>query len=345
MDRDFMEQLWSQRHYGTPLAVIFMVLPTIAVGLRLYAKITARQPIELSDYFSIAAWANTAGFFISLLVAVYLPASFLDNPDGIDVPVSKITFSLNLLWAGACYCCKLSILCLYYRLLSTPSSTFRLVVQGMFILTACIGIASCLGFLLIFRDLSWWWTTGLRSQPQALAQEIKMNEAIDILSLLTDTILFIMPLPVIRKLSLDKNKKRLLIALFSLGFLTCIEVVVRIITTYGFSGALDAIQVQSILMGIEPAMGITLCSLPVFLRLFRKGDHGSSGRNYASGERGNFYSLGPMSAKRSTRDPDGALLDSTLGKPKPVLVQTEITIHSSRSEYNDSLESQEGYWK
>lgn len=43
--------------------------------------------------------------------------------------------------------------------------------------------------------------------------------------------------------------------------------VVRIITTYGFNGALDAIQVQVLLMGIEPAMGITLCSLPVFLRL------------------------------------------------------------------------------
>jgi hypothetical protein len=214
-----MEQLWSQRHYGTPLSIIFMLMPTIAVGLRLYAKITTRQPIEISDYLSIAAWANTAGFFISLLVAVYLPASFLDNPDGIDVPVSKITFSLNLLWAGACYSCKLSILCLYYRLLSTPSSTFRLVIQAMFILTTCIGIASCLGFLLIFRDMSWWWTTGLRSHPVELGNELKMNEAIDILSLLTDAILFVMPLPVIRKLSLDKHKKRLLIGLFSLGFL------------------------------------------------------------------------------------------------------------------------------
>lgn len=219
MDAEFMDQLWSERHYGTPLAIIFMVMPTIAVGLRLYAKITARQPIELSDYFSIAAWMNTAGFFISLLVAVYLPPTFLDNPDGIDVPVSKITFSLNLLWTGACYCCKLSILCLYYRLLSTPSSTFRLVVKIMFVLTACIGIASALGFLLVFRDLSWWWTTGMKDHPQALANEIRMNEAIDILSLLTDTILFIMPLPVIRKLSLNKHKRHLLIALFSLGFL------------------------------------------------------------------------------------------------------------------------------
>lgn len=50
-------------------------------------------------------------------------------------------------------------------------------------------------------------------------------------------------------------------------FRTCIEVIVRIITTYGFNGALDAIQVQVLLMGIEPSMGITLCCLPVFLRL------------------------------------------------------------------------------
>ncbi|KAL6859414.1 hypothetical protein J3F83DRAFT_326796 [Trichoderma novae-zelandiae] len=344
MDAEFMDQLWSERHYGTPLAIIFMILPTIAVGLRLYAKMTAQQPIELSDYFSIAAWLNTTGFFIALLVGVYLPPSFLDNPDGIDVPVSKITFSLNLLWAAACYSCKLSILCLYYRLLSTPSTTFRLVVKVMFVLTACIGIASVLGFLLVFRDLSWWWSTGMKTHPEAQANLIRMNEAIDIMSLLTDAILFIMPLPVIRKLSLSKSKRRLLIGLFSLGFLTCIEVVVRIITTYGFNGALDAIQVQVLLMGIEPAMGITLCSLPVFLRLFRKGKNPSSGRSYASGDRGNFYSLGPVSAKRSTRDPDGALLESAVGKPKPVLVQTEITIHSSRSGYNDSIESQE-YWK
>ncbi|KAL7928327.1 hypothetical protein V8C35DRAFT_285358 [Trichoderma chlorosporum] len=345
MDTEFMNQLWSERHYGTPLAIIFMVLPTVAVGLRLYAKITAHQPIEISDYFSIAAWLNTAAFFTSLLVAVYLPPSLLDNSEGIDVPVSKITFSLNLLWAAACYSCKLSILCLYYRLLSTPSSTFRLAVKIMFVITACVGIASILGFLLVFRDISWWWSTGMKTHPAAQANLIRMNEAIDILSLLTDAILFIMPLPVIRKLSLSKSKRRLLIGLFSLGFLTCIEVIIRIITTYGFNGALDAIQVQVLLMGIEPSMGITLCSLPVFLRLFRKGQQNSSGRNYASGDRGNFYSLGPVTAKRSTRDPDGALLDSTIGKPQPVVVQTEITIHSSRSGYNDSIESQEGYWK
>lgn len=219
MDATFMEQLWSERHYGTPLTIIFMIVPTVAVGLRLYAKSTARQPIELSDYLSVASWMITTSFFISVLVAVYLPASYLNNKDGIDVPVSKITFSLNLLWAGACYCCKLSILCLYYRLLSTPSSKFRLAIRIMFVLTVCVGVASCLGFLLIFRDMSWWWSTGLRDHPEALANEIRMNEAIDILSLLTDIILFLMPLPVIRKLNLSKSKKRLLIALFSLGFL------------------------------------------------------------------------------------------------------------------------------
>jgi hypothetical protein len=81
----------------------------------------------------------------------------------------------------------------------------------------------------------------------------------------------------------------------------------------------------------------------MLLLQFRKGHNNSSGRSYASG---NFYSLGPVSGKHSvTRDPDGALLESTVGKPQPVIVQTEITVHSSRSGYNDSLESQEGYWK
>jgi hypothetical protein len=219
MDREFMDQIWRQRHYGTPLAVVFMVIPTTAVALRFYAKITTRRPMEASDGLAIAAWTLTMSFFITMLVMVYLPSTFLNNPEGIDVPVSKITFSLNLLWAGACYCCKLSILCLYYKLLATPSSRFRLAIKAVFVLTLCVGIASALGFLLIFKDLSWWWTTALESQPAALANEVKMNEAIDIMSLLTDVIICTMPLPILSRLSLDKGKKVVLIVLFSLGFL------------------------------------------------------------------------------------------------------------------------------
>lgn len=219
MDKEFMQQIWQERNYGTPLAIVFMVIPTAAIALRLYAKAKTRQPIDPSDCFALAAWTLTVGFFAAMLVAVYLPASYLDNPEGIDQPVSKINFSLNLLWAGACYCCKLSILCGYYRLLSTPSSTFRLVVRAMFVLTACIGIASCLGFLLVFKDMNWWWTAALETEPTALPTEVKMNEAIDIMSLLTDVIICVMPLPVLSNLRLDRNKKILLIALFSLGFL------------------------------------------------------------------------------------------------------------------------------
>ncbi|KAH8881940.1 hypothetical protein GQ53DRAFT_787718 [Thozetella sp. PMI_491] len=348
MDESFMNELWSQRTYGTPLAIICMVIPTAAVVLRLYAKISTGRPVELSDYFSIASWALTIGFFVAMLVAVYLPTAYLDNQDGIDVPVSKITFSLNLLWAGACYCCKLSILCLYYRIFSTPSDKFRIAVIATFVLTACIGLASCLGFLLIFKDMTWWWSTGLRSHPDAMANELKMNEAIDIMSLLTDVILFAMPLPVLSRLNLDRQKKRLLIILFSIGFLTCIVVTIRIITTYGFNGALDAIEVQCLLMGIEPAMGITLCSLPIFLRLNKARENAPYYASASAGQ-GNFYPIGASAAKRSWRDPDGALLESIdmtpIGKPQPVLVQTEITVQSSRSNCADSMGSREEFWK
>ncbi|KAH8658329.1 hypothetical protein BX600DRAFT_65099 [Xylariales sp. PMI_506] len=351
MDQAFMDQLWSERNYGTPLAIIFMVIPTVAVVLRLYAKISMQRPIEMSDYLSLVSWTLTIGFFSSMLIAVYMPAAYLDNPDGIDVPVSKITFSLNLLWAGACYCCKLSILCLYYRLLATPYNTFRWAIRIMFVLTACIGIASCLGFLLIFKDMSWWWSTGLSQHPEAETTELKMNLAVDIMSLLTDVILFTMPLPILGKLSLDWQKKVVLLGLFSLGFLTCIEVTIRIITTYGFNGALDAIQIQCLLMGIEPAMGITLCSLPVFFRLFRKNSNERS-RYYTgnSAGQGNFYPLAYTTNNKGTRrNPRSAALDSIdmlpMDKPQPVLVQTEITVHSSHSNGEDDRGSQAELWK
>jgi hypothetical protein len=219
MDKEFMEQIWRERHYGTPLCIVFMAIPTTAVALRFYAKITTRRPFEASDGLAITAWTLTMSFFITMLVMVYLPGSLVNNPEGIDIPVSKITFSLNLLWTGACYCCKLSILCLYYKLLATPSSRFRLAIKAVFVLTLCVGLSSALGFLLIFKNLSWWWSTALEAQPAAQANELKMNEAIDIMSLLTDVIICSMPLPILGRLSLDKSKKIVLIVLFSLGFL------------------------------------------------------------------------------------------------------------------------------
>lgn len=214
-----MEQLWSQRSYGTPLAITFMVIPTVAIALRFYAKFTARRPIEVSDFLSVTAWIFTVAFLSCMLAAVYLPASHADSPNGIDTPVSKITFSLNLLWLGGCYFCKLSILCVYYSLLATPSSRFRWAVRITFALTAAVGMASALGFLLVFKDLSWWWTPALRQNPSLLVEEVRMNLAVDIMSLLTDVIIIVVPLPVLLKLNLSRHKKRVLIALFSLGFL------------------------------------------------------------------------------------------------------------------------------
>lgn len=219
MDRDFMNQLWSERNYGTPLAITFMVIPTISIALRFYAKLSAQRPIGVSDYLSVTAWLFTVSFFICMLVAVYLPSAFIDSSNGIDEPVSKITFSLNLLWVGGCYFCKLSILCVYYSLLTTPASRFRWAVRAVFVLTACVGVASALGFLLIFKDMTWWWTPALRQHSSAMVDELKMNMAVDIMSLLTDFIIIIMPLPVLLKLKLSPHKKRVLIVLFSLGFL------------------------------------------------------------------------------------------------------------------------------
>lgn len=217
MDREFMDQLWSERSYGTPLAITFMIIPTVSIALRFYAKFTAHRPIEVADYLSVTAWLFTVAFLVCMLVAVYLPGAF--TADGIDTDVSKITFTLNLLWVGGCYFCKLSILCVYYSLLTTPSSRFRWAVRGVFVLTACVGAASALGFLLIFKDMTWWWTPALRQHASAMVEELKMNLAVDIMSLLTDFIIIVMPLPVLLKLSLSKHKKRVLVVLFSLGFL------------------------------------------------------------------------------------------------------------------------------
>jgi hypothetical protein len=62
---------------------------------------------------------------------------------------------------------------------------------------------------------------------------------------------------------------------------------------------------------------------------------------------GNFYPLSHSTARRSRRDPDEALLESihmtAMGKPQPVRVKTEIVVHFSPENEDNSVMSRDSY--
>ena len=82
---------------------------------------------------------------------------------------------------------------------------------------------------------------------------------------------------------------------------------------------------------------------------FRKSKSNPSSRYHASSTpgQGNFYPLNHSTARRSRRDPDEALLESvhmaSIGKPLPVRVKTEIIVHYSAENEDQSVVSRESY--
>lgn len=49
---------WSDQVSLLAVAAVFLVLPTIAIVLRLLARRIAHRTLDISDYFMVAAWVS-----------------------------------------------------------------------------------------------------------------------------------------------------------------------------------------------------------------------------------------------------------------------------------------------
>jgi len=118
---------------------------------------------------------------------------------------------------------KLSLLCLYLRL--SPDKFFRLLVYIMVFVSIAFGISSIFTAALQCRPLSKLW---IPEQPGSCVHIITFYYANAAINIITDAIIYLMPIKVLWALQLPKRQRLGLIFLFSLGGIVVVASVIRL---------------------------------------------------------------------------------------------------------------------
>ena len=133
------------------------------------------------------------------------------------------------------------------------------------------------------------------------------------MNIVTDFIIFLVPLPVIRTLRLPRRQKIMVIGIFCLGFFTCVISIVRLFTLRASANSTDSTwdNVPSAYWSIvELNCGILCASLPSLRPLLRhvgwigpsRGDQGDSYERDDTYERENGHNTKSASVSEGRRD-------------------------------------------
>jgi len=165
---------------------------------------------------------------------------------------------------------KMSILFLYLRVMvHGPMRIINLVVLG--IVVVC-NIWSFISNFVSCIPLEAGWDSSI----QGTCLGVAVSLANSVIHVITDFIIFLLPLPVILKLKINKKQKIGLVAVFSLGFLVCVISLVRIIsiTKLDFSDPPYQVSLVAYWGAVEVNLAIICACLttlkPLLARFFPK---------------------------------------------------------------------------
>ncbi|PWY79240.1 integral membrane protein PTH11-like protein [Aspergillus heteromorphus CBS 117.55] len=162
---------------------------------------------------------------------------------------------------------KLGILALYYRIFTVP--WFRKIVMGCAVFV-CLWIATIEIFMgLLCRPLRSFWNVSIKGK---CFNSTALTYYINTSNMITDIIIFTLPIGVILRLRTSKQNKIALCVIFSIGFVTCGISAARLAFVFAQSSSditWDGVDL-AVLSGFESFGGILCANLPIIYRLFKQ---------------------------------------------------------------------------
>lgn len=204
-------------------AIIFSIIPTAAVFLRILARRISARPLNLSDSCAIIATALTLALEAVSLAAVFHGGLAYGHASEITaqfgaVPVVtllRLLVPLHLLWALSLAFSKASILLLYSQLFKAEHYVI-IAARVTIAINVAWAAGTILAVCLVCQPFSKSWETvsGSHCGDQILPLVISGT-----INLATNVVVIVLPLPALYKLRMGIYKKLVLVAVFSLGFL------------------------------------------------------------------------------------------------------------------------------
>ncbi|KAL4938328.1 hypothetical protein BDV06DRAFT_215183 [Aspergillus oleicola] len=212
---------------------VFIVLPCVAVALRLYGRHLKGVSLDISDYLIMGGLVRSLVSVLNCGVGHHMAEVIQEHGTGPVMLFMKELVAIQILWAVGNSCVKLSLLSFYCRVFSFPCFILMAKAIATFILLWALAITGAL-------------------------------------NLITDLIVLTMPMPYLWKLEMRPSQKLPLIAVFAIGLFVCIATIMRLVSLslLDFTDLTSNITEAMIWGTIEPALGITLACVPFMKPVF-----------------------------------------------------------------------------
>ncbi|KAJ0372116.1 hypothetical protein COL26b_009273 [Colletotrichum chrysophilum] len=213
-----------------PVAVISAVLSTAFVAMRFYTRIYILRSVKWEDWFILMSLLFAIATSGGMIAQLNYGLGHHLRSVGASFPVYIQTGILtNLFYSISLTLTKISILLLYIRILTYD--LVRLlgkVLLGLVILTHTWIIASILTTCI---PLSAAWSYD-PANPPIYCHPVPVFWLNAVLHILTDFMIFMLPLPVISSMSLPRKQKTGLYFVFCLAFLVCAISTLRLVAVF-----------------------------------------------------------------------------------------------------------------
>ncbi|EXK24145.1 hypothetical protein FOMG_19117 [Fusarium oxysporum f. sp. melonis 26406] len=252
------------------ILLTFSILSTITVASRIYVRYKVLRSLGWDDRVMAAAQLLTIGSAVAI---------GLENNYGLGhhtweqsrenyVAYMKAFYASVIVYNVAMCLVKIGILQQYRRIFAIPILQ-ALTFYGLVIMVAWTITIAFLNALICVPVAKFWNST----MPGHCTDPLTVWYVMAGFNLVTDITVFCMPLPVIGSLNLPRRQKIMLLAIFSIGFLTCAISIYRIHTLKTAASTKDPTWDNidaAIWSFLEVTLAIITSCLPTLRPLFSK---------------------------------------------------------------------------
>jgi len=254
------------------VASMFIVLCTLAVIGRVYARVLLKAKFAADDYFTLLSWFFLVGLALEIIIiarnGVGKHAIALTANDA--AVIGKAAFALEFTYCFLVLFVKLSILLLYRRIFTMLNKIFQIgwwiLMCGSiawFLLTLIIAFVQC-------RPLSSNWTT---NPNDACDHPYSLAILSGILNVINDFFILLLPAPVIWNLQVPAKQRFAVLGIFALGSLVIVVSCIKLPSLKGANTATDPTydRVNGFIWTfVEPGVALICACLPTMTPLFRR---------------------------------------------------------------------------
>ncbi|QDS68660.1 hypothetical protein FKW77_001990 [Venturia effusa] len=212
---------------------IFFGLATLAIIVRLYARVFVRKWVGLDDYLIIFAWLSFASNMATVFwgtARLHWDRHIWDLPPSVFTPGAQALFAARLFWCTSSTCVRLSILVLYYRLVEhvqVRQHKWILHVTTIFVILIYLTYLGTIIFACVPVKAYFIWPS-----PDTCLKELYVVTILSAINTFSEALLAALPIPVLFQLRMKASQRCEVILLLCLGFLVATVGVVRTYFVY-----------------------------------------------------------------------------------------------------------------